>query len=342
MAYINGKEILFSPVVNLTNGEGYKEAYEAAQAKVEELTRETDILNAEIDEITAEKNALIDDYIAMLQSEKGGEITIPKEVKKLRSYAFYRNTTLSGVELHDLVTSIDDYAFGYTGIKNIIIPNSVYFIGKYCFRDCTELESVKMSKKVNNIATSTFNNCENCIRYDFTEHESVPTLANIDAFNKISDNAEIVIPYNLYSEWRAATNWASLASHIITKATPEQVYFTPSNDISTAAKVGEGVYETMYFGGEEGLTFGKRYIEYFNGETKEIYELSDTGGGALVTLNGSWASDMYTENGKVINGSYFQGDITCYQAGTYRFYQRFIDSRGAEFSTAAYVFEVTE
>ncbi len=313
MAYINGKEILFSSVIG-------------------------GVAQEDFDKVKA-------DLRTLLQVNASGGITIPKEVTKVRGYAFYRHTTLSGVELHDLLTSIDDYAFGYTGIKNITIPNSVSFIGKYCFRDCAELEGVKMSKKVNNIATSTFINCTNCIRYDFSEHESVPSLAATDAFNKINENAEIVIPYNLYSEWIAATNWASLASHIITKVTPEQIYFLPSNDIAIAAKVGEAIYWTIYFGGEEGLTFGKQYLEYSNGTTKEIHELSGTvtgDDGVLVTMGGTWFTDQYSENGKNINGEVYAEAITFHKAGTYRFFQRFIDSRGAEFSTAAYVFEVTE
>ena len=68
---------------------------------------------------------------------------------------------------------------------------------------------------VTSIGVSAFYNC-NCIAfYDFTNHTSVPTLSNTNAFTGIAADCEIRVPAALADEWKAATNWATYADHIV-------------------------------------------------------------------------------------------------------------------------------
>ena len=51
--------------------------------------------------------------------------------------------------------------------------------------------------------------------YDFTACTAVPTLSNKNAFNGIAADCQIRVPAALAGEWKAATNWATYASHIV-------------------------------------------------------------------------------------------------------------------------------
>jgi hypothetical protein len=54
--------------------------------------------------------------------------------------------------------------------------------------------------------------------YDFSNHTSVPTLANTNAFTNIPSDCKIIVPDNLYDTWKTATNWSTYTSNIIKKS----------------------------------------------------------------------------------------------------------------------------
>ena len=51
--------------------------------------------------------------------------------------------------------------------------------------------------------------------YDFTNHTSVPTLENTNAFTGIPSDCKIKVPESLLEEWKAATNWSTYANKIV-------------------------------------------------------------------------------------------------------------------------------
>jgi hypothetical protein len=51
--------------------------------------------------------------------------------------------------------------------------------------------------------------------YDFSQHESVPTLGGTYAFSRIPSDCEIRVPMALVDEWKAASNWSNYASQIV-------------------------------------------------------------------------------------------------------------------------------
>jgi hypothetical protein len=53
--------------------------------------------------------------------------------------------------------------------------------------------------------------------YDFSQHATIPTLANTDAFSSIPSDCKIIVPDSLYDNWIVATNWSSYVSYIIKK-----------------------------------------------------------------------------------------------------------------------------
>ena len=50
---------------------------------------------------------------------------------------------------------------------------------------------------------------------NFSQATAVPTLSNVNAFNSTNATYKIVVPDALYSSWTTASNWSSIASHIV-------------------------------------------------------------------------------------------------------------------------------
>lgn len=50
--------------------------------------------------------------------------------------------------------------------------------------------------------------------YDFSQHTSVPTLSNTNAFKGINGICKIIVPDSLYDSWITATNWSTYADYI--------------------------------------------------------------------------------------------------------------------------------
>ena len=71
------------------------------------------------------------------------------------------NATLEHVRFVDGVTSIGDYAFQNSGIKDFAIPDSVNTIGKYFCYGCTGLTEMSIPNSVSAIPEYAFYGCTN-------------------------------------------------------------------------------------------------------------------------------------------------------------------------------------
>ena len=85
----------------------------------------------------------------------------------------------------------------------------------YMFYGCTSLKRIKMSASSYNWGTYMFNGCTSLELVDMTGSTGVPQLSNVNNFANTNDTYKIVVPDSLYDTWIAATNWASIASHIM-------------------------------------------------------------------------------------------------------------------------------
>ena len=60
-----------------------------------------------------------------------------------------------------------------------------------------------------------FNGCTSLELVDMTGSNGVPTLSNVNNFSNTNNTYKVVVPDSLYDTWIVATNWASIASHIM-------------------------------------------------------------------------------------------------------------------------------
>ena len=143
-------------------------------------------------------------------------ITIPNGVTIVDDYAFSDCGSLDSITIPNGVTGIDSAAFsGCEALPTITIPNGVINISANMLRYCTALISITVPGSVTRIASNAFDYCYGVAFYDFTNHTSVPTLSNTNAFNSIAADCEIRVPAALVDAWKAATNWATYADHIV-------------------------------------------------------------------------------------------------------------------------------
>lgn len=129
---------------------------------------------------------------------------------------FSRCYSVSSVAIPDGVTVIRSAAFnGCLSLPTVSIPTSVIDIKSNAFYGCRSLTSVGIPAGVTSILAQTFSGCSGVAFYDFSNHTAVPTLANTNAFTGIAADCEIRVPAALVDEWKAATNWATYADHIV-------------------------------------------------------------------------------------------------------------------------------
>ena len=142
-------------------------------------------------------------------------ITIPDGVTSIEVYAFSHCYSLTSITIPDGVTSIEGAFYYCYSLASITIPDGVTSIGSQTFNNCYSLASITIPDGVTSIRDNAFNNCYGVAFYDFSNHTSVPTLANTNAFTNISADCQIRVPASLVDEWKAATNWSTYANYIV-------------------------------------------------------------------------------------------------------------------------------
>ena len=83
------------------------------------------------------------------------------------------------------------------------------------FQGDNALRRVTCLGDIASIPAQVFQRCYPLRFVDFTHCTAVPTLANVNAFDATHAQLEIRVPASLADAWKAATNWSSLADHIV-------------------------------------------------------------------------------------------------------------------------------
>lgn len=138
---------------------------------------------------------------------------------------------LNSIIPNDVIT-ISMYAFSNAGFETIDIPDSVTTLEKYAFTNCQRCVKHILPKGIINIPIYCFYNNVSIKYYDFRNHETIPTLESINAFQGIPNTCKIIVPNALYDQWIVATNWTTYANRII-KADNTIIYESSDNTAIT-------------------------------------------------------------------------------------------------------------
>lgn len=111
-------------------------------------------------------------------------ITWPETMDSIAENAFSNCSQLNNVVLPEGIERIEDYTFGYTGVENIVIPNSVAYISVNAFDNCVHIQTI--SVKDNN---SVYDSRDNCNAIIFTDNDSLV----LGSFNTVIPNTVKII-----------------------------------------------------------------------------------------------------------------------------------------------------
>lgn len=129
------------------------------------------------------------------------EVVLPETgITKIGDKAFYACRNLEKINLNEGLTEIGEWAFYYTDITQINLPESLEKIGESAFSVCQKLESVKIPSKITTIERETFYICDNLKSVEMGDNvtsigygafESALKLKTI----RISRNVQTIGPY---------------------------------------------------------------------------------------------------------------------------------------------------
>lgn len=142
-------------------------------------------------------------------------VVIPYGLTTIGASMFSTNYAFEKIIMPNTISSVGAYAFNSCrGLSKVKISSSVTSMG-YCFDTCQNIFSIKIPKNVITLTQNLFSNCVTCVEYDFSEHEAVPTLQNINNFNGINKICKIKVPSALYEDWIAEANWVTYEDYIV-------------------------------------------------------------------------------------------------------------------------------
>ena len=146
-------------------------------------------------------------------------IVFPRDMSVFKTYIAGDSTNMnltSYVLPADLPQITTNNAIGdILQLTRFVIPSSQTKIMGQTFRYDYSLSRLIIPKTIQTIGSKAFFECNGLVYIDFTHHEQVPTLENIDAFTGTPAYCEIRVPKALEDEWKQATNWSEYASQIV-------------------------------------------------------------------------------------------------------------------------------
>ena len=144
-------------------------------------------------------------------------IIIPSSVTSIGNYVFNNCYSLKSVTILSSITTINTLMFyNCYSLTSITIPSSVTSLGGSAFYGCTRLVSVTIPASVTSIGDSAFNNCAS-LTIIYCNSTTPPTLANVNALSGINANYLIKVSAGSVAAYKAATNWITIASHIVSQ-----------------------------------------------------------------------------------------------------------------------------
>lgn len=102
-----------------------------------------------------------------------------------------------------------------SSLLEVTIPADAITFVAAAFQGANALRRVTCLGDIVSIPAQVFQRCYPLRFVDFTNCTAVPTLANVNAFDATHPQLEIRVPASLADAWKAATNWSSLADHIV-------------------------------------------------------------------------------------------------------------------------------
>lgn len=128
--------------------------------------------------------------------------------------AAYTVEALERVHIKAVNGQVGDFS-ACRALLEVTIPADATIFVAAAFQGDNALRRVTCLGNIASIPAQVFQRCYPLRFVDFTHCTAVPTLANVNAFDQTHAQLKIRVPASLADAWKAATNWSSLADHIV-------------------------------------------------------------------------------------------------------------------------------
>ena len=126
----------------------------------------------------------------------------------------YTMQALERVHIKAVNGRVGDFSGDLSLLEATIPADATTFVAA-AFQGDNALRRVTCLGDIESIPAQVFQRCYPLRFVDLTHCTAVPTLANVNAFDATHAQLEIRVPASLVAAWKAATNWSSLADHIV-------------------------------------------------------------------------------------------------------------------------------
>ena len=110
-----------------------------------------------------------------------GQIMIPENTKRIGEDAFRFRKNLEQVTLPEGLRRIEKRAFQESGIREVVLPDSLYLLGEYCFYNCKKLEYADLGRGITGFYTHTpFAECKSLATVIARANVKTLLLYNLD------------------------------------------------------------------------------------------------------------------------------------------------------------------
>ena len=134
-------------------------------------------------------------------------LSIPGDFTQVKGDAASGNRFVRMCLPHGM-TVIGRFARTSNTLQSVNVPSTVTSIEDYAFQNCKALTRMAFPAGLTKITDAVFYGCNGMKTFDFRRASAVPELTNVNAFNGVPADAEIIVPDSLYASWTTATNWS--------------------------------------------------------------------------------------------------------------------------------------
>ncbi len=97
------------------------------------------------------------------------QVVMPYTLLEIGDSVFEGCSDLRRVTLTERLEKIGEAAFRGTGLKTVVFPSSVYYIGKYAFADCGSIDNIVIPENIDIVSEGLFENCVNLKKINFSD-----------------------------------------------------------------------------------------------------------------------------------------------------------------------------
>ena len=140
-------------------------------------------------------------------------VNIPTSLTSISEYAFMNCDSLKEIDIPNTIIAIKEGAFRNSGLRDVIIPNSVKTIEDEVFDWCSFLAKVAIGNSVTSIGYHAFYDCSNlrsitCLAVTPPAIETDCFMTRFKPKNQVYESATLYVPKESLQAYRNAPEWS--------------------------------------------------------------------------------------------------------------------------------------